>query len=861
MDSATERAMLRTLIDLLPDLIFMKDRNCRFLMANQAIARFMGHSAPEDLIGKSDQHFFNPESAARYMADEQRILESGEGAVDVEEVSRNAEGVDRWVSMTKVPVQDETGQIVGLVGLCRDITDRKRAEMELLHAKEIAERAREAALTASQAKSAFLANMSHEIRTPMNGVIGMTELLLDTPLDPTQRDYAETIRRSAGDLLAVINDILDFSKVESGKLELEEADFSIRGVVEDVSRLISIQADAKGLEVLIQIDPAIPERVRGDQARLRQILFNLSGNAVKFTPHGEVAIHVKRVSGDAAGLTVHFAVRDTGIGIAPGRIESLFEPFTQADASTTRRFGGTGLGLSIVKRLAHLMGGETGAESREGEGSTFWFTAQFGVSEAQQPQPVMLRVLRGQRALVVDDNATNRKILAEQLKRWDLECVCVSSGAEALEVMRSAHRPFDVALLDHQMPDMDGAELGRRINADEKLKATRLVLLTSSGQGSDRELFEKLGFAGFLMKPVIRSDLVDTLSAVLACDSSVWHTRTQPIVTASLLKERRGHDAHRILVAEDDAVNRKVAVGLLKHMGYQADAVEDGRQAVEAWSKERYHLILMDCQMPTMDGYAAAREIRQREEPDRHIPIIALTANAMPGAEAGCFAAGMDAYIAKPFNREHLQSCLDVHLAKEALDATDRVSATSTGKIKALAPVPTTAPSSTAPPLMKSSDLKFAAREPEGCVEVQDETGHPGPQRSRASSLTLPETKESRAPPPVDLAAFESLVAGDSSFRRDLIETFIESGETALRELSAAGAAGDLETIARLAHRLKANGGYLFAQEVNHVAAQLEAAARAGERDSLADLIPRLHTATRRVIEFVKTQAWDSPSS
>jgi CheY-like chemotaxis protein/HPt (histidine-containing phosphotransfer) domain-containing protein len=559
--------------------------------------------------------------------------------------------------------------------------------------------------------------------------------------------------------------------------------------------------------VIVRIDPSIPERMRGDEARLRQILFNLCGNAVKFTSQGEIVVEARCVHTDPEGTTARFAVRDTGIGIPADRLESLFAPFTQVDASTTRRFGGTGLGLSIVKRLAELMGGEAGVESQEGSGSTFWFTARFRPALGAQPQALGLTGLRGQRVLVVDDNETNRKVLAEKLKRWELDCICVSSAEEALHAMRTAHRPFDVALLDHQMPGCDGAELGRRINADPRLKTTRLVLLTSSGQASDREQFAKLGFAGFLIKPVTRSDLVETLSVVLACDSSVWHTLTHPIVTPKLLKERRGSGTRRILVAEDDAINCKVAVGLLKRMGYEVDAVENGRRAVEAWFTGRYHLILMDCQMPDMDGYAAAREIRRQEPSGRHIPIIALTAKAMAGAEAECKAAGMDAYIAKPFDRDHLEACLDVYLAKDAV-----ASSGTTGQVKAL----------------NQLDAEATANRP------------------RMSATPTP---------PVDLEALRTLTAGDAEFQQDLVRTYIEGGEASLKAIDAALSAGDVGSVARIAHKLKANSGYLKAADASVAAAELEAAAAAaGERNALGSLAARVRSEVVRAIDFLKAQ-------
>jgi two-component system sensor histidine kinase/response regulator len=535
------------------------------------------------------------------------------------------------------------------------------------HANEMAT----AAQSANQAKSEFLANMSHEIRTPMNGVIGMAELLLDGPLSAQQRDCAKTIRDSARALLTVINDILDFSKIEAGRLELEISPIDIRSLSEDVARLIASQAHAKGLEVTAHIDLAVPEWVKGDPGRLRQVLVNLCGNAVKFTHQGEVALDVTVAAEDAECTTLRFEVRDTGIGIPVNRLDNLFKPFSQVDTSTTRRFGGTGLGLSIVKRLAEIMGGEAGVESREGLGSTFWFTARLPIAgaaaENAAPRQRIIGALRGRRVLAVDDNATNRKVLKMQLQRCAIEGTCVSSAEIALTVMteaRQAGRPFEIALIDHQMPDCDGAELGRRINADPDLKSTRLVLLTSSGQHGEEQQFAALGFAGFLLKPVAQRDLVDCLQLVLSGKAEDWHTRTQSIVNRHHLGAQRGRDKHRILLAEDNIVNEKVACRTLEKLGYRVDAVRNGREAVTAWETGRYDLILMDCQMPELDGYEATREIRSRESGGQHIPIVALTAHAMKDDDLKCKAAGMDDYITKPLDRELLDSCLERHLQR-----------------------------------------------------------------------------------------------------------------------------------------------------------------------------------------------------
>jgi PAS domain S-box-containing protein len=575
--------------------------------------------------------------------------------VDLELRIKTRSGEWRWYRIRAAAERDAEGKAVTLSGSQQDITERKQYQGALIEATETA-------AAASKAKSEFLANMSHEIRTPMNGVIGMTELLLETPLDPMQADYALTVKNSAAALLTVINDILDFSKVEAGKLELEPLDMDMRETIEDVARLLAIQAHAKGLEVIALLDPSLPDLVRGDAGRLRQVLLNLGGNAVKFTSQGEVVIDCKVVERDDAGILVRCEVRDTGIGIPAQRIHALFQAFVQVDASTTRQFGGTGLGLSIVKRLVELMNGETGVDSQEGVGSTFWFTAQLGFAkESTRARPAPPLELSGQRILVVDDNATNRKVIMGQLSLCRMEAVCAASANEALSLMRQAaqaKRPFEVALLDHQMPDCDGEMLGKSIVADPALRDTRLVLLTSSGQRGDGKIFADLGFAGYLLKPITQRDLVDCMTMVLGVRAQAWQMKSQPIVTRHVLRAQRVQESQRILVAEDNAVNQKVVCRMLEKLGYRVDVAVNGQTAVDAWATGRYDLIFMDCQMPVMDGYEATRTIRAREPAGKRIPIVALTAHAMKGADNECTAAGMDDYLSKPIDRSLMNASL-----------------------------------------------------------------------------------------------------------------------------------------------------------------------------------------------------------
>ncbi len=637
--------------------IFQSTAEGSYLSVNPALARMYGYDSPDELMSTvthiARQLYVQPGRRAEFVT----MIQDRNSVSDFESEVYRKDRTKIWISERCRAVRDGDGKLLYYEGTAEDITARREAEHAIKHA-------RDTAVESVRLKSEFLANMSHEIRTPMNGVIGMTDLLLDTELTPKQRDFTQTIAASADSLLTIINDILDFSKIEAGMLAFEEIDFHLPSAIEGAVELLAARAAAKKIDIASLVYKDVPNGLRGDPGRLRQVLTNLVGNAVKFTERGEVVVRANCQEQSDTHVVIRFSVTDTGIGIEPEVQAKLFQAFVQADGSMTRRFGGTGLGLAICRQLVQRMGGEIGVTSQPGKGSTFWFTARFARQTAGATVlPPRKALLEGVRALIVDDHETNRTVLHHHLSSWDMEVQEARNGLEALSLMTyeaARGRPFDLAILDMQMPGMDGMELARCIKKDPKLATTRLVMVTSVDRHEDPAALRDNGVDGHLIKPLKQAPLYDTLATVMSADLATGGIKTGLVAIAKPVPPPTALDGINlsILLAEDNPVNQKVAVHQLQRLGFQPDVVENGKLVLAAVARKKYDVILMDCQMPELDGYAATRELRQGERDGEHIWIIAMTANSLEGDREKCLAAGMDDYLSKPIKPNDLSGAL-----------------------------------------------------------------------------------------------------------------------------------------------------------------------------------------------------------
>jgi PAS domain S-box-containing protein len=808
---ARERELFQTLLDHIPDSIYFKDAQKRFVRTSKAKAQHHRVEAAE-LVGKTDADFYPPEEARRMSEDDELVMRTGRPVVGKEEKVTRPDGEARWVSVTKVPRYDDQGRTIGTVGISRDITDLKRIQEELKERAEELEVARREAESANKAKSDFLANISHEIRTPMNGILGMTELALSTTLSEEQRDYLQAVQHSARTLMALLNDLLDFSKIEAGKLELEEQPFDLELTVSRLIDPLAVQAHQKGLELSVDVGPETPVRLVGDAHRLSQILINLIGNAIKFTEEGEVLLRVQPGTGGSQDgeVALQFAVADTGIGVPDSAKGVIFDSFRQGDSSTTRRYGGTGLGLTISKELAEMMGGRIWLESpsqtisceRGGPGSTFYFTARFRPAPEDWQPRRRPSGIRGCRALIVDDNATNRKIVQRMLSSWGMLTAEAAGGEEAVQMVAQARlqgAPYDILLLDYHMPGKDGFQVASQLHENGHLSGTVVMMLTSSEQQDHRARCRQLGITHYLLKPVTSSELLDSLMSILRPAVGAPEEGEAGAPAGAPPVEQL---ALSVLLAEDNEVSRQVAQHMLEQAGCRVTIAVNGPEVLAALEQAQFDAVVMDVQLPVIDGLETTRRIRQKETAGRHIPVVAMTAHAMKGDRDKCLQAGMDDYIPKPIDRDRLYSVLR----------------RATGNV---------APPTKAKP-----------------------AGHP----TGAAAARVPASPTPAGGEPLDMAELLERVGGDTALARELLDIYAQSYPARMAAIRSAAEAGDFAAVAEVAHELKGAAANLAAKAALAATVRVEQAAGEAGAPRLCEALEGLQSALEQLDQFIRAK-------